>query len=87
MMGSNAFVPSSALAKRVEFTEAMMHIHLTDGRILGVPLAWSPRLLHASPQQRENYEIGAGGRSLHWPEIDEDLSVAGLMSGVDWKAA
>ena len=82
-----AFVPNSALAKRLEFTEDMMNVYLTDGRILGVPLAWSPRLLHATTDQRGRYEIGGGGRSLHWPDIDEDLSIAGLMAGADWQSA
>ena len=82
-----AFVPNTALAKRVEFTEDIMHVPFTDGRILGVPIAWSPRLLHATPEQRDHYEIGAGGRGIHWPDIDEDLSIAGLMAGADWQAA
>ena len=86
-LAPRAFVPNTALAKRIEFTEDMMHVYLTDGRILCVPMAWSPRLLHATPEQREHYEIGAGGRGIHWPEIDEDLSIAGLMVKADWQAA
>ncbi|MBW3636719.1 MAG: DUF2442 domain-containing protein [Armatimonadetes bacterium] len=82
-----AFVPTSALAKLVEFDDRLMHVHLTDGRIISVPLIWFPLLREASPEQRARYEIGAGGRGLHWPELDEDLSVAGLMAGVDWQAA
>ena len=64
-----------------------MHVHLTDGRVISVPLAWSPRLLSASIEQRNNYEIGAGGRGLHWPDLDEDLSLAGLLAGGDQRAA
>ena len=82
-----AFVPTSALAQSVEFGDELMHVHLTDGRIISVPLIWFPLLREASPEQRAQYEIGAGGRGLHWPELDEDLSVAGLMAGVDWQAA
>lgn len=82
-----AFVPTSALAKSVEFDAEMMHVHLTDGRIISAPLIWFPILCDASPEQRAQYEIGAGGRGLHWPELDEDLSIAGLMAGVDWQAA
>jgi hypothetical protein len=63
-----------------------MHVTLTDGRILSVPLIWFPLLHIASPQQRNQYEIGAGGRSLHWPEIDEDLSVAQLLAGAEQTA-
>ena len=84
---SRAFVPTAALAQSVEFDDSMMHVFLTDGRIISVPIIWFPTLREASPQQRAQYEIGAGGRSLHWPELDEDLSVAGLMAGVDWQAA
>jgi hypothetical protein len=84
---ARTFVPNTALAKRLEFSADMMHVHFTDGRVLSVPIAWSPRLLHATVEQRENYEIGAGGRGLHWPDIDEDLSIAGLMAGVDLRAA
>ena len=84
---SRAFVPIVALAQSVEFDDEMMHVFLTDGRIISVPILWFPTLRNASPQQRAQYEIGAGGRGLHWPELDEDLSVAGLMAGVDWQAA
>ena len=58
-----------------------------DGRIISVPIRWFPLLREATHEQREQYEIGGGGVSLHWPEIDEDLSIAGLMAGVDWRAA
>jgi hypothetical protein len=82
-----AYVPVSALAKAVEFDDEMMRVTFTDGRVLGVPLAWFPSLREASPQQRARYEIGGGGIGLHWPELDEDLSVAGLMAGVDGRSA
>jgi hypothetical protein len=65
----------------------MMHVSLTDGRIISVPIRWFPLLREATSEQREQYEIGGGGISLHWPDIDEDLSVANLMAGVDWQAA
>jgi hypothetical protein len=78
-----AYVPTTALAKSVEFDEEMMRVVFTDGRVLGVPLVWFPVLHAATPEQRADYEIGGGGISLHWPELDEDLSVAGLMAGAD----
>jgi len=56
-----------------------MWVDLTDGRTLGVPLAWFPRLLNATPKQREGFEISRLG--LHWEEIDEDISIAGLLAG------
>ena len=58
-----------------------------DGRMLTVPLLWFPRLFAATSEQRAAVEIGGGGISLHWPEIDEDLSVANLMASGDWRSA
>jgi hypothetical protein len=84
---ARAYTPTSALAKTIAFDDEMMHVHLTDGRIVSVPLIWFPLLRDATPEQRAQYEIGGGGTSLHWPEIDEDLSVAGLMAGADWQSA
>jgi hypothetical protein len=81
-----SFVPTTALAKRVDFDELTMHVTFTDGRVLIVPLSWFPLLLNASAEQRSKCEIGGGGVSLHWPDIDEDLSIAGLMAGVDQNA-
>ena len=79
-----AYVPTAALAKSVSFDEdMMMHVSLTDGRLISVPVIWFPLLQKATPEQRLRYEIGGGGTSLHWPELDEDLSVAGLMAGAD----
>jgi len=83
LRATRAYVPTTALAKEVSFDDAAMHVTLTDGRMLSVPLIWFPLLHAASSQQRNQYEIGAGGRSLHWPEIDEDLSVAQLLAGAE----
>ncbi len=58
-----------------------MWVDLTDGRTLGIPLAWFPILLEATPQQRLQYRIGASGNGLHWEELDEDISVEGLLAG------
>ncbi len=63
----------------VRFDEYTMWVDLADGRTLGVPLAWFPRLLNATPAQRERVELSRVG--LHWEEIDEDISVAGLLAG------
>ena len=82
-----AFAPTSALARSVSFDEEMMHVSLTDGRLISVPIIWFPLLRAATPEQRARYEIGGLGTSLHWPELDEDLSVAGLMAGTDWQSA
>jgi len=82
-----AYRPTTALAKSVRFDDELMHVSLADGRIISVPIIWFPLLHEATPQQRENYEIDGGGISLHWPEIDEDISVAGLLDGADWQSA
>jgi hypothetical protein len=78
-----SYRPTSALAKTIDFTDDMMNVHLMDGRVIGVPLAWFPRLLAATSKQRKKYEIGGGGIGLHWPDLDEDLSVVGLLAGAD----
>ena len=67
--------------KDVHFTEDSLSVDLIDGRTITVPLAWYPRLLHASPEQRINWKICGGGYGIHWPEIDEDLSTEGLLRG------
>ena len=82
-----AYVPTTALAESANFDEEMMHVSLMDGRLVSVPIIWFPLLRQATPEQRSKYEIGGGGTSLHWPELDEDLSVAGLMAGADLHAA
>ena len=64
---------------KVWFDEHRMFVELADGRQLGVPLAWFPRLLHATPAQRQAVWMSPSG--LHWEEIDEDISVAGLIAG------
>jgi hypothetical protein len=66
-------------AKTVWFDENSMWVGLVDGRTLGIPLAWFPRLLHATPEQRQKYELTVSG--IHWDELDEDISVAGLLAG------
>jgi Protein of unknown function (DUF2442) len=62
-----------------------MWVDLEDGRTLGIPLAWFPRLMHATPDQRTQVELSRSG--LHWEEIDEDISIAGLIAGRGDKAA
>ncbi len=82
-----AYVPTTALAQSIEFDDDIMHVFLTDGRIISAPIIWFPLLHKATPEQREEYEIGGGGVSMHWPTIDEDLSVANLLAGADWQSA
>ena len=76
---------SEPLAKKVSFDADNLWVELTDGRQIGVPLAYFPRLLNASPEQREEYVISGGGSGLHWDELDEDISVKSLLMGIgDW---
>lgn len=81
-----AYIPTSALATAVEFTDGLMHGALTNGRIVSIPILWFPRLRSATPEQSAHYEIGAGGRGLYWPDLDEDIAVAGLLAGGDEQA-
>lgn len=66
-------------ATAVSFDEDSMWVDLSDGRTLGVPLAWFPRLLHASADARARVELSRVG--LHWEDLDEDISIAGLLAG------
>jgi hypothetical protein len=66
-------------AKSLRFDDDSMWVELSDGRTLGVPLVWFPRLLHATRAQRLAYEVSRKG--LHWDELDEDISIEGLLAG------
>ncbi|HQW51228.1 MAG TPA: DUF2442 domain-containing protein [Tepidiformaceae bacterium] len=69
------------LATRVWCDESRLWVELADGRILGVPLQHFPRLLKGTPNARSNWELIGRGDGIHWPELDEDISVAGLLAG------
>jgi hypothetical protein len=66
---------------RVNVADDHLRAHLADGRIISVPLSWYPRLLHATLEEQRNYEIGGRGRGIHWPDLDEDISVQNLLEG------
>jgi len=68
--------------KEVSETEDLITFRLVDGRVVSVPLAWSWRLSEATPTQRNNFEIIGDGYGVHWPDVDEDLSVEGMLHGV-----
>ncbi len=70
------------LAQDVSVSESELVVNLLDGRKISVPLVWFPRLLHADASQRENWELLGDGDGIHWPDIDEDLSISGLLRGV-----
>jgi len=65
----------------VAFDDDSISVRLMDGRIISVPLVWYPRLLNATPEQREEWETCGGGYGLHWEAIDEDLSTEGMLRG------
>jgi hypothetical protein len=67
------------LPKLVQFDENSMWVELLDGRVIGVPLVWFPRLLSAQPEQLVQYELSQQG--IHWDKLDEDISISGLLAG------
>ena len=72
---------SDALVSDVRFDAEAMSVVLSDGRTIRVPLAWYPRLLNADSTIRSHWQPAAAGRGIHWPELDEDLSIEGLLKG------
>jgi Protein of unknown function (DUF2442) len=77
---SSSVVEASARAMAVEVTQDELVVSLIDGRKIVVPLAWFPRLLHATAAQRNRWELLGDGVGIHWDDLDEDLSVAGLLA-------
>lgn len=68
-------------AEDVTVTEDTLSVNLSDGRTISVPLEWFPRLVHATPQERNNWRLIGRGHGIHWEDIDEDISVEGLLAG------
>ncbi len=75
-------LPSDFSASRVWFDDDNLWVALRDGRQISAPLAFFPRLLKATPAQRNKFELSGGGVGIHWDELDEDISVPGLLLGV-----
>jgi hypothetical protein len=80
-MSSSGVDGTPALAVRVEVSADTLSVELADGRTIAVPLAWYPRLAHATADEWAGWRLIAGGRGIHWPAIDEDVSVANLLTG------
>lgn len=74
-------VETRPLAQDVSFTDDELIVSLADGRRIAVPLVWFPRLANAPREKLENWELLGDGEGIHWPEVDEDISVAGLLGG------
>jgi hypothetical protein len=70
-----------ARAQRVSVTEDTLVVDLVDGRTIIVPVTWYPRLAHGTPAERANWRLIGEGEGIHWPELDEDISVDGLLAG------
>ena len=69
------------VAQNVSISEDTLTVDLSDGRTISVPLAWYPRLFHASPDERKNWQLIGHGEGIHWPDVEEDISVSGLLAG------
>ena len=87
MSGMTSSAPrSNARAREVHCSDDELSVLLADGRSISVPLSWFPRLLQATPTQRSNFELLGGGQGIHWPDIDEDVSIEGLLRGPESSA-
>jgi len=83
----NTAVPNEPRIVAVAVTDDEIRATLADGRTISVPLVWSWRLVGATPQQRQNYEIIGSGQGVHWPDVDEDISAIGMLSGTPARPA
>jgi len=82
-MSSSAPEVREALAQSVAVTDDALAVDLVDGRTVSVPLAWYPHLVHGSAEERSNWRVLGRGAGIHWPDLDEDISVAGLLAGLN----
>lgn len=80
-MSSSPVETGVAQAQRVSVTEDTLIVDLIDGRSVSVPLSWFPRLVHGTPEERKNSRLIGRGEGIHWPDLDEDISVADLLAG------
>jgi Protein of unknown function (DUF2442) len=80
-MSSSAVDSVAALATGVEVSDDTLTVDLADGRTIAAPLGWYPRLAHGTAEERASWRLIAGGRGIHWPALDEDISVANLLAG------
>jgi hypothetical protein len=78
---STLAIQTDERVKDVHFTDETISVDLIDGRTITVPLVWYPRLLNATPEQRQQWELCGAGYGMHWAEIDEDLSTEGMLRG------
>ena len=96
-MTTSSVATETAAAKNVRVTDRELVVELRDGRVVSVPLAWYPRLAEGSPRERGRWELLGPGIGVHWPDLDEDISIDGLLQGLpsgesltslnEWRAA
>ncbi len=79
---NNLLIESRARAQTVRVSAEELIVELDDGRTISVPLAWFPRLLNGTPDERENWRLIGGGEGIHWPDLDEDIEVRHLLAGI-----
>jgi hypothetical protein len=80
-MSSSTFDTQVSAATRVLVSEDTLSVELSDGRMISVPLAWYPRLVHGTADERNKWRLSGGGHGIHWSELDEDISVENLLTG------
>ena len=80
-MGISAVEIEVPYAEGITVTDDTLSVDLSDGRTVSVPLTWFPRLLYASPEERNNWRLIGKGQGIHWEDIDEDISIEGLLAG------
>jgi hypothetical protein len=80
-MSSSTVDTSSSLAIKIHLTEDQLVCQLVDGRTISAPISWYPRLLNGSAAERNHWQLIGGGRGVHWPELDEDISIENLLAG------
>ncbi|MGD2049725.1 MAG: DUF2442 domain-containing protein [Chloroflexota bacterium] len=80
-ISSAVAAPAQPRAVNVIVTDDTLTVDLEDGRTISVPIGWFPRLAHGSPEERANFQISGAGRGIHWPDLDEDIGIEGLLLG------
>jgi hypothetical protein len=81
-MTSSVLEETPVAVQDVRVTSKVLEVVLRDGRTLSVPLDWYPRLAHGSPRERQRWRLIGGGVGIHWPDLDEDISISGLLAGL-----
>lgn len=80
-MNTSTTETAAVRAQHVSVTEDTLTVDLTDGRTISAPVAWFPRLLHGTAEERDHWRLIAEGEGIHWPDLDEDISIEGLLAG------